>query len=206
MENEIKFKVKEVKGILNALISLGAKVYPREREVDYSFDTLGGFLFRQGKLLRLRKIEKEAILTFKGPIIASRFKKRKEINIKLNDFKSAFSFLEQVGFIGYFNKEKIRQKFTYKKIEIFLDKLPFIGYYLEIEGGEKAILNLMKRLDLDMKDAIKMSYNQLFNLFCIINQGKIKQSKKRLKFSFECEKEFKDKHILNIFRKTCKNL
>ncbi|MBU0693935.1 MAG: class IV adenylate cyclase [Candidatus Omnitrophica bacterium] len=207
MENEIKFKVTEVKRICSLLIKLGAKQCPKVSEIDYSFDTPDGQFSRGGKLLRLRKREKETVLTFKGPIISSRFKKRQEINIKLGDFKITSCLLEQIGFVGHFNKEKIRQVFKYKNLEICVDKLPFIGCYLEIEGGEKAIVAFMKKLDLDIKDAIKESYNQLFNLFCIINQGRPcipagrsacrrgrrgKQFGKKLEFSFRCEKKLRN--------------
>ncbi len=191
IEIEIKFKVEDPIKICNLLVRCGAKQYPKEREVDFSFDTYDRLLSRQAKLLRLRKTDKETLLTFKGPIIASRFKKREEINIRLDDFKRTQDLLNQIGFVGSFTKEKIRQRFSLKDTEVYLDRLPFIGYYLEIEGRDKNILNLSKRLKLDMTEAIKESYNQLFNLFCIINQEKIKKFKKKLEFSFKCEREFK---------------
>ena len=195
MENEVKFKVKEVKKISQRLVNIRAKQYPKARQIDYSFDTPDSFLSRQGKLLRLRKTEDAAVLTLKGPIIASRFKKRAETNIELDDFKTVFSLLRQIGFLGSFSKEKIRQRFSYKDIGAYLDKLPFIGYYLEIEGKDRDILNFIERLGLDRSEAIKESYAQLFNLFCIINQNKIRHFRKKLEFSFRCEREFK-----NIFR------
>jgi len=195
VENEVKFKVKNAKKTRNLLIKLGAKPHPNIRETDYSFDTPDGFLSRQGKLLRLRKIQKEAILTFKGPRIASRFKKREEINIKLDNFKSAKNFFCQIGFVEYFNKEKIRQSFRYGNIEITFDKLPFIGYYLEIEGRDSDILKLIKKLDFNLSEAISESYNQLFQLFSIVNQDKIKCFKERLEFSFKSEREFRRRFI-----------
>lgn len=191
MENEVKFKVKEIKRLKDLLISGRTKEYAKEKEVDYSFDTQDRYLVRHGKLLRLRKKGKEALLTFKGPMLISRFKKREELNIGLKDFKTAWHLLDCVGFEGCFNKEKIRQRFKYRGVELFLDRLPFIGYYLEIEGKDKDILKIVKILKFDIKQAIKESYNQLFNLFCIVNQNKIKQFKKRLEFSFKCEREFR---------------
>jgi len=197
VENEVKFKVKDIKKMRSLLIKLGAKPYPKTKETDYSFDTPDGFLSRQGKLLRLRKIQRQAVLTFKGPRVAARFKKREEINIKLDNFKSAKNFLCQIGFVECFNKEKIRQSFRYGNIEITFDKLPFIGYYLEIEGKDSDILKLIKKLNFNLSEAINESYNQLFQLFCIVNQDKIKCFKRRLEFSFRSEREFK-----KIFTKT----
>lgn len=192
MENEVKFKVKEVKKILDLLANLGAKRHPKEQETDYSFDTPDGFLSRQGKLLRLRKIRNKALLTFKGRVIVSRFKKREEMNIELNDFSAIWKLLHQIGFIGSFSKEKVRQGFRCRNMDVFLDKLPFIGYYLEIEGKDRNIIDLAKKLGfLHVNEAIKESYNQLFNLFCIVNQDKIKHAKKKIEFSFKCEKEFR---------------
>ncbi len=191
MENEVKFKVKEVKKISDLLGKVGAKQYPKTIQVDYSFDTPDGLLSRQGKLLCLRKTQHNAVLTLKGPIVNSRFKKREEMNIELDDFKRTFSLLNQIGLIASFDKEKIRRGFKCKNTEVYLDKLPFIGYYLEIEGKDKDILSLIGQLGLDISGAIKESYSQLFNLFCIINQNKIKHFRKKLEFSFKCEREFK---------------
>lgn len=191
VENEIKFKVGNVKEVRSDLLRLKPEEYIQIKEIDYSFDMQEGFLSHQGKLLRLRRIGKKTVLTFKGPRILSRFKKREEINISFSEFRSIWQLLHRVGFVGLFTKEKIRQRFRYKNVEVCLDRLPFIGYYLEIEGKDKDITRFMAYLDLNMRDAVKESYNQLFNLFCVINQEKIKRFEKILEFSFKCEGGFK---------------
>ena len=180
------------------------KQYPKFKEIDYYYDSKNNSFSSQGKLLRLRKIGKDAILTFKGPVIPSRFKKREEMNMELpgfggRNFKKISNLLNEIGYLKFFNKEKIRQKFKYKNILAFLDKLPFLGYYLEIEGGNKDIVNFVKLLGLDIEKAKKETYSQLFKLFCIFNHNKIKKFHKELEFSFKSEKEF------NKFLSKCKN-
>jgi adenylate cyclase class 2 len=190
MENEIKFKISNPKKLCSLLVSLGARKYPKLKEEDYSFDSQDGSLSRQGKLLRLRKIGNKALLTFKGPLMKAQFKKREEINIELNDFNVAKQLLYEIGFMGKFVKEKIRQKFAYEGLDISLDKVPFIGYYIEIEGKDRKILEFIKKIGLNRKDAIRESYEQLFSLFSIVNQNKIKHLSGKLECNFKCAKRF----------------
>lgn len=192
METEIKFKIQNKKEIVLLLLRMGAKRCRKEREVDYLFDFPKDLLMRRGGILRLRKTVSGTLLTFKGPLLSSRFKKRDEINVNVGDFIKMKNVLERIGFVGVFSKEKIREKFTCNNLEIFLDKLPFIGYYLEIEGKPCDIVGFIQKTGLPMKEAIKESYNELFHSFCMVNQRKIKKNKKKIEFSFESQKWFNE--------------
>jgi len=166
IENEAKFAIHDPAAFRKMLRRQGARVYPAVKEADYFFDVPRKLLAKQDKLLRLRKSPGGAIVTYKGPMRQSRFKKREEINIRVADFRQAWDLFEHVGFKGRLLKEKVRQRFVWRKIPLFLDRLPFLGYYLEIEGSDARIVRTAKSLGLDIRRAITTNYNRLFNAFC----------------------------------------
>lgn len=203
IENEIKFKIRKgnVSRIRKQLISLNPKKVLKYRQIDYSFAGSEKMVLPEAALLRVRKQGKDTIITFKGPVIPSKFKKRKEINIfisnhgKSNNFKKTIQLFTDIGLRPLFQKEKIREEFVFNKTNVCLDKLPFIGFYCEIEGSNKDIVKIAKKLGFSQEEKIKESYSKLFSLFCIIHSKEMKKQSS-LECSFKNErawrKEFKN--------------
>jgi|GEM_PF-973387 len=190
VENEVKYQIEDPKMLRDILRARGFKKKRAEKEIDYSFDTVRNDFLNHDTLLRLRTHGTKALLTYKGPAEKSRFKKRMEINIPIDNFKQTRDFLARVGLKGILLKEKVRETFIRKKDEVLLDKLPFLGYYLEIEGSDRHIVRVSKQLKFNVAEAITDTYSDLFIKFCRARRKKLPKGS-RLFFSFGCEKKYR---------------
>lgn len=182
IETEIKFKLGAPAKIRGKLKEIGAKRVGKNLEQGIIFDDAKNSLRKKRILLRLRK-GKYNLLTLKMPVknAGRKFKERKEIEVKVSDFSEAKKILEGIGFKVDHAYEKIRESFIFHKTRIELDKLPFLGYYLEIEGTQKGIQDTAKKLGLNLRDGITKNYLQIAREFF----AKRKQKYNELLFSSE---------------------
>lgn len=95
----------------------------------------------------------------------SRFKKRPETNLPVDNAKSALELLKGLGFKKEWTYEKKREYIKIGKAIVTIDKMPVVGYFLEIEAEPKQIEKTVKLLGLDLKDGIKKGYPTLFKEF-----------------------------------------
>jgi predicted adenylyl cyclase CyaB len=164
IEIEVKHKIKnekEAEKIRKKLKEI-AKQERKEKELNLIFDLPDSSFRKKGFLLRLRK-DSENTLTFKSPTgKKGNFKERKETELKIKDFERTQKLLEKMHFSPFFVYEKKREYFELHGTEILLDELPFIGFYLEIEGTKKGITETEKKLGLKEKNRITKNYLQLF--------------------------------------------
>ncbi|PIN98959.1 MAG: hypothetical protein COT90_01670 [Candidatus Diapherotrites archaeon CG10_big_fil_rev_8_21_14_0_10_31_34] len=164
IEIEVKHKIKgkkELKKIKNKLNQI-AQFKKKEKELNLVFDSADSSFKKKGFLLRLRKASKNT-LTFKSKIKGKgKFKERKETEMQIKDFYRTKKTLEKMNFEPKFIYEKKRETFELNQTEILLDELPFIGFYLEIEGNKKSIKEVEEKLGLKEKNRITKNYLQLF--------------------------------------------
>jgi adenylate cyclase class 2 len=163
IEIEVKHKIKnkkELKKIKTKLKRI-AKFKKKEKETNIVFDLPGLQFKKKNFLLRLRKNSKNT-LTFKSKIKSSKFKERKETELNVKDFNRTKKLLEEMNFFPFFFYEKKREFFELNGTKILLDELPFLGFYVEIEGTKKGITEAEKKLNLKEKDRITKNYFQLF--------------------------------------------
>lgn len=166
-EIEVKFYVRALSPIAARLDTLGAvQVQERCHEYNLRFDTPAGSLARQSKVLRLRR-DFAAYLTFKGPgVLVDGVSQRQEIEIALDDFESARTLLEELGYQVSMVYEKYRAVYRLETVLVTLDEMPF-GHFVEIEGPDGAtIQQVCTRLGLDWGARIIDSYAGLFHSVC----------------------------------------
>ncbi|MEW6295095.1 MAG: class IV adenylate cyclase [Candidatus Diapherotrites archaeon] len=182
LETEIKFKVGSPAKMRKKLKGIRAKRVGKRLEQGFIFDDQKDSLKARGILLRLRKREYN-LLTLKIPSrnASRKFKVRKEIEVKVSDFSEMKALLEAMGFKVKHRYEKIRESFVFRETRIELDKLPFLGYYLEIEGKQKGIQETAKKLGLSLRDGITKNYLQIAREFF----GKRREDYIELLFSLE---------------------
>ena len=164
IEIEVKHKVKNKTQLKKIRLKLKQKAVFRkkEKEINIVFDSIKGELKKKGILLRLRKDSKNK-LTFKTPIKAKgKFKERKETELIVKNFERTKKILEEMNFFPAFVYEKKREYFDLNGTEILVDELPFIGYWIEIEGNKKGIAEVEEVLGLKEKNRIVKNYLQLF--------------------------------------------
>jgi predicted adenylyl cyclase CyaB len=166
-EIEIKFKIKKPNLIREKLKNLKAEFIGKAFERTIKFDTQDEHLKRQGKFLRIRTGFKSVITLKRKPSKLKRgFKEREEIEIEISDPIEMEKILENLGFIKKWIMEKYREKWILGNVEVVIDKLPKMGYFVEIEGSKKAIQKTAKILGLDLKNGITATYWDLWKDYC----------------------------------------
>jgi predicted adenylyl cyclase CyaB len=163
-EIEIKFKIKSPKVIKKRLKKIGAEKISSTFEKDTYY--ILPYNRKIPHTIRLRTIKKEGIFTVKYPVLKNKSKKYKilnELETPVKDVDLFGRMLKKIGFKPSFFKEKLRETYKFKKTLITIDKLPHIGFYLEIEGAKNKIKKISKLLKLNPKEAQVSTYMDIFN-------------------------------------------
>ena len=126
------------------------------------FDDERGSLASAGCALRLRRTEKEALLTFKGPArFESGVKVRREHETEVSDASQTEEILAGLGLARRFRYEKRREEWELEGCVIALDETP-LGSFVEVEGEPPAIRRVVALLGLDFASAIPYTYAKLY--------------------------------------------
>jgi len=169
LEREIRFRVYDIRILRKTLRTLGWKRTERWKGRDILFDK-GDELISGGRVLRLRLgMEKNdrGKLTYKNPNEELIFKVREEFETIVENSEMTIRILDNLGYLPIFQYEKRTELWKLWKngfidAEIYIDELPTIGCFIEIEGSKKDITRVTKSLGYDIKDGIKKSYKQYF--------------------------------------------
>lgn len=162
-ELEVKFYLADLQRLRQRLTAAGARlIQPRVHEINLRFDTPDGALSRTSQVLRLRR-DNNITMTYKDPGELTRgVRSRREIELTVDDFSKARSFLEALGFQVSLTYEKYRTTFILDLNHVTLDEMPF-GYFTEIEGPTaKGIRIASLSLGLNWDARITDSYTRLF--------------------------------------------
>ena len=162
IEREIKLSFASVDEARTALVAAGAEAFaPRRLQDDLLYDTADQKLFRQRSVLRLRREDERALITFKGPVQPGITKAREEIETEAGSHDAAALLLERLGFAPWFRYQKYREEFRSGDAIAAIDETP-AGVFVEIEGPEEAIVALAQRLGRTQADFILDSYRGIW--------------------------------------------
>jgi adenylate cyclase, class 2 len=162
LEREVKLRFPSVDEARAAVIAAGASpLRSRRLQEDAMFDTLDESLRRQGSALRIRTESGRSLLTLKGPVQPGPMKLREEHETVVGDGDVLRQVLQNLGLQIWFRYQKYREEFAAEDVTIAIDETP-IGTFLEIEGGEAAILQMTRALGRTPDDFILDSYRNLF--------------------------------------------
>jgi len=161
IEVEKKFRLtkRQRDAVLKRLPEIGAT---KEGE-DFEENTLysGGTLESGSSVLRLRRVEGKATLTYKKSLPgASSIKQRREEETVVADPEAMEAILVALGFTPALVYEKRRQTWRLGKAEIVIDVLPF-GLFMEIEGRVTDIKAAERKLGLKGLRSEPATYPQL---------------------------------------------
>jgi adenylate cyclase class 2 len=174
LEIEIKLRLPDRLGKIRRILrEHGFRVVQRRSlEDNVLFDSVKHSLGKHGKLIRIRRVRGRGLLTFKGPSMRSKHKKREEIEIDFPDPDRLQEILDKIGFHAVFRYEKYRTEYSARSAAgtIMLDETP-IGNFLEIEGSPSWIDRTAKLLGFKHSDYLKASYGSLYRTYCR-EQGK----------------------------------
>ena len=166
-EIETKFKIKSPSELRKRLKRIKARPLSKnlERDEYYKIPSVK----KNIEVIRLRTIGKKGLFSIKffaGKGKSPIYKIREEVEIKIENPGLFKKMLMMLGFQRALRKEKIRETYGWKGAKILLDKLPYIGYYVEIEAPKKKIKILASKLSFDIKKGIAETYLEIFRKFC----------------------------------------
>jgi adenylate cyclase class 2 len=161
-EIEVKFPLKDRHELLRRLHDIGGqRLYPETFEDNIVLDRRGE-LRTKGSLLRVRKFGKYSIATYKGPMsIEGGVKSREEVQTGVESFELAIQLFDSLGFKPVFRYQKFREVWRVRDAEVVIDRTP-IGEYFEIEGPIDLIRSLAGELGMEMEQAIRQTYADLY--------------------------------------------
>jgi predicted adenylyl cyclase CyaB len=165
-EIETKFKITSERTQRARLRKIGALRISRRIERDVYFKNRT--IHPRGLVVRLRSDGKTVVFTVKTPSgeKATRFFKiRNEHEVIVSERKTFIRMLHLLGFTPLFRKEKVREKFTWQGAKISIDKLPYIGLYIEIEATKEMIKKVARLLGLTIEKGINDTYMGIFRRY-----------------------------------------
>ncbi|MFP4649664.1 MAG: class IV adenylate cyclase [Desulfobacterales bacterium] len=163
LEIEVKFYLPDPEVIRSRIREYGAQYRSGTFERNIRFEDSDFSLVKKNALLRLRKTDSRAELTYKAepPEKNRDFKIHRELEITVSDFDTAEAILSELGFLGQQVYEKYRETWHIKDAVLCLDQMPF-GHFLEIEGRRQEIREIANALGLDWDRRILSNYLAIF--------------------------------------------
>lgn len=144
IEKKYRLTKRQRDQIVDRLRKIKAKAAPEEFEENTLYR--GGALELGQRALRLRRVGKRAILTFKERFASrSPVKHQQEDESQVADPDAVDAILTGLGFEVSLVYEKRRTRWQVGKAEVALDELPF-GLFMEIEASESEIARVEELL------------------------------------------------------------
>lgn len=134
------------------------------KQLDEYFDTPDGQLKKQDLVVRIRSNGEKKTIALKSPRVElpSGMTNRIELEFLSAEGENIREQLLSQGLNLSQATEKERWTFIHKDCEIVLDKLPFIGSFIEIEGpSETAINQIVALLQLSSSEVVRQNYGEL---------------------------------------------
>jgi adenylate cyclase class 2 len=163
LEIEIKIKIEDLPRFCDQLNALKPSIvssrhFEDNRLLDFSDQRLGSARC----LLRLRSVENECLLTYKGPPLPDGvFKIREELEVNVNNGTAVLQMLERIGMQVSFQYQKYRREFLLDDVQVAVDETP-IGDYVEFEGTQDAIRALARKMNIPESMFLRQSYYSLY--------------------------------------------
>lgn len=162
LEREVKLRFATPDEARAAVIAAGAApLRCRRLQEDCLLDTDDETLRRRRCVLRIRTESGKSLMTFKGPVQASSMKLRDEHETVVADGEVLLRVLQELGMHVWFRYQKYREEYAAEDLTIAVDETP-IGTFVEIEGGEAAIIGMTEALGRSPADFVTDSYRGLF--------------------------------------------
>jgi adenylate cyclase class 2 len=165
-EIEAKLKVDSLADVERRLAECGATFLRESVQTDSYFDTADRALTGADRALRLRSEKtperERLVLAYKGAKEPDDYKKRREIELEVNDAEAAGLLLRELGYEKALAFDKRRRAWDLLGCEVALDELPLLGTFVEIEGPDSGtIARVQEMLGLSQVPHIRESYASL---------------------------------------------
>ena len=162
VEIEKKYRITQAERerVEKRLHEVGAQLQGEEFEENTLY--AGNNLNTETCVLRLRRTEKVALLTYKERTpTTSAIKHQREDETAVEDPEALAAILDALGYKPALTYEKRRATWRFSdNTEVVIDELPF-GFFMEIEGDEQGIAEAERLLDLYGIEAELATYPDL---------------------------------------------
>jgi len=132
-EVEIKSPCENHDAVIHFLGENGAQFKKSQVEKDIYFNHPNRDFGETDEALRLRLVDKKTVITFKGPKLGKRSKGRIEEETAVEDYSTMKKILINLGFKEVKEIIKKRDYYLFKDVEICLDFIEDLGYFVELE-------------------------------------------------------------------------
>lgn len=171
LETEVKLACDDLDRLRNAGFDL-RPIKARHFEDNVLLDSDDYRLLIQGAALRIRTVEGQGLVTYKGVVRAnggSPVKIREELESETNDPERVREIFDRLGYRKSFRYQKYRTVYALaidgSELEVTFDELP-IGNFIEIEGEEEKIKRVLEAAGFFDGDVIRESYPELQASLC----------------------------------------
>lgn len=166
LEIEVKIACDNLDSLNEAGLELELK-RPRHFEDNWLMDWPDRTLLKQGAALRVRSVEGEGWVTYKGEVeesATSPLKVREEIEAETSAPQRMVEMLERIGMERAFRYQKYRTIYSAalngSHLNITFDETP-MGNFIEIEGDESGVLRALELAGFSSCEIIRESYPEL---------------------------------------------
>jgi adenylate cyclase, class 2 len=168
IEIEAKLKVDSLETVEEKLRQSDAEFISEQFQKDSYLDDTASAFAETDSCLRLRQQRdnggEKILLTYKGPKQKDNFKKRAEIEIKVDDFEAAQKLLLALGYRESIVVEKLRRLWRSDNCLVAMDDVAELGSFVEIEGpDDNSIAKVQKKLGLENIRHTSRSYADLLS-------------------------------------------
>ncbi|WP_251330147.1 class IV adenylate cyclase [Haloplanus pelagicus] len=169
---EVELKVRAShEAVRERLKTLGAERVGAVRQVDTYYDAPHRDFAETDEALRIRREAadgtSETVVTYKGPLVESASKTRREVETGVADADHMDSILDALGFSPAAVVEKERERYALDGFTVTLDSVDDLGEFVEIEreaseddreATREAAVARLRDLGLDPDDQLRTSY------------------------------------------------
>lgn len=156
------------------LLTAGAVCVKEERLMRRrNFDTLDRQLLKKNGWIRVRDEGGKITLSYKQ-LQDRTITGTQEVNLVVNDFNAACSFLEATGFSSYTYQETKRESWKLGETEIEIDTWPWIPSFIEIEAlNESALWEVVEKLGLPKEQALFGSVEVVYQHYYDVTEAEV---------------------------------
>ena len=176
MQTEIEAKWLDINlvSMRKLLLSIGAKLIAEERLMTRKvYDFPDQRLYKIGGWVRVRNEGDKITLSYKQ-LMGRTVHGTKEVNVVVENFDAACSFLESIGMESKSFQETKRESWKLGSTEIELDTWPWIPSFVEIEAkNEKELKSVAIKLGLDFSDALHGSVETAYQAIYDVTEEEI---------------------------------
>ncbi|MFP3204812.1 MAG: class IV adenylate cyclase [Metallosphaera yellowstonensis] len=156
IEREIKVKLQEdPETFMRNLMGMGFRFKGKEEQEDIYFNGLDRDFRKTDEALRLRIVNGEVELTYKGPKLGRMTKSREEVSVRVWDRDGILRIMERLGYKPASKVRKRRYILEKDNFLVCIDTVEGLGDFVEIEGVNVTEEELVKFFE-ELRDKLKV--------------------------------------------------